>query len=229
LANSIGEKQKLKWAVIGGGNGGQSLSGHLSLMGFAVRLYDIFAETIGTIQSQGGIQLDGAVEGFGKIDLATTHMAEALDGADIVMVVAPAVAHRDIAKACAPYLTDGQLIFIHPGSTGGALEFSKVLADENCAAEITLAEANSLLYACRSSRPGQATILGIKNELMVAALPASETEGVLQKLNAAFPQMYPGKNVMETSLSNPNAMMHPGPTLLNTSLIESVGMVLPHP
>ena len=26
---------------------------------------------------------------------------------------------------------------------------------------------------------------------------------------------------METSLSNPNAMMHPGPTLLNTSLIES--------
>jgi opine dehydrogenase len=190
LANSFGEKQRLKWAVIGGGNGGQSVSGHLSLKGFTVRLYDIFAETIGTIQSQGGIQLDGAVKGFGQIDLATTDIAEALDGADIVMVVAPAVAHREIAKDCAPHLTDGQLIFIHPGATGGALEFRKVLADENCAAEITLAEANSLLYACRCSRPGQATVFGIKNELMVAALPAGETQRVLQTLNTAFPQMY---------------------------------------
>jgi len=69
LANTTSEKQSLKWAVIGGGNGGQSLSGHLSHMGFAVRLYDIFAETIATIQSQGGIQLNGAVKGFGKIDL----------------------------------------------------------------------------------------------------------------------------------------------------------------
>jgi opine dehydrogenase len=40
-------------------------------------------------------------------------------------------------------------------------------------------------------------------------------------LNTAFPQMHAGTNVMETSLSNPNAMMHPAPTLLNTSLIES--------
>ena len=221
MTNAIGEKQRLKWAVIGGGNGGQSLSGHLSVMGFAVRLYDIFAETIESIQSQGGIQLEGAVKGFGKIDVATTDIAEAIDGADIVMVVAPAVAHRKIAKDCAPYLADGQLVFIHPGATGGALEFRKVLDAENCTAEITLAEANSLLYACRCVRPGQATIFGIKNELMVAALPAGKTEGVLQTLTAAFPQMYPGKNVMETSLSNPNAMMHPGPTLLNTSLIES--------
>jgi opine dehydrogenase len=221
LTNATGEKQGLKWAVIGGGNGGQSLSGHLSVMGFAVRLYDIFAETIESIQSQGGIQLDGAVKGFGKIDVATTDIAEAIDGADIVMVVAPAVAHRKIAKDCASYLADGQLVFIHPGATGGALEFRKVLDVENCTAEITLAEANSLLYACRCVRPGQATIFGIKNELMVAALPAGKTEGVLQTLTAAFPQMVPGKNVMETSLSNPNAMMHPGPTLLNTSLIES--------
>ena len=34
--------RKLTWAVIGGGNGGQSLSGHLALMDFTVRLYDIF-------------------------------------------------------------------------------------------------------------------------------------------------------------------------------------------
>jgi len=78
-----------------------------------------------------------------------------------------------------------------------------------------------LLYACRSQKAGQATIFGIKNELMVAALPAGETARVVKLLNTAFPQMYAGSNVLETSLSNANAMMHPAPTLLNTSLIES--------
>jgi len=213
--------RKLTWAVIGGGNGGQSLSGHLALLGFAVRLYDIFPQTIAAIHSAGGIQVDGAVTGFGKIELATSDMAQAVEGADIIMIVAPAIAHRDIALNCAPYLTDGQIIFIHPGATGGAFEFNKVLRDQKCDKSITLAEAESLLYACRSSKPGHTTIFGIKNELMVAALPASETQRVVKLLNAAFPQMYAGTNVLATSLGNANAMMHPAPTLLNTSLIES--------
>lgn len=212
---------KLTWAVIGGGNGGQSLSGHLALMGISVRLFDIFPQIIDAIRSAGGIQVDGVVKGFGKIQLATTEMARAVDGADIIMIVAPAIAHRDIAVSCAPHLTNGQIIFIHPGATGGALEFNKVLLDHKCDTKITLAEAESLLYACRSQKPGQATIFGIKKELMTAALPATATQRVVRMLNTAFPQMYAGANVLATSLSNANAMMHPAPTLLNTSLIES--------
>jgi opine dehydrogenase len=211
----------LTWAVVGGGNGGQSLSGHLALMGFAVRLYDIFPETIETIRAAGGIQVDGAVTGFGKIELATTEIEPALEEADVVTIVAPAIAHRDIAAKCVPHLTDGQIIFVHPGATGGALEFKKVLEEQGCDKSITLAESESLLYACRSRKPGYATIFGIKNELMVAALPATATRDVVKKLNTAFPQMYAGSNVLETSLSNANAMMHPAPTLLNTSMIES--------
>jgi len=212
---------KLTWAVIGGGNGGQSLAGHLALMGFCVRLYDIFPQTIDAIRSAGGIQVDGAVNGFGKIELATTDIAKAVDGADIIMIVAPAIAHRDIALNCAPHLADGQIIFVHPGATGGALEFNQVLLDQGCDKLIALAEAESLLYACRSQKPGHTTIFGIKNELMVAALPASESQRVVKLLNTAFPQMYAGANVLATSLGNANAMMHPAPTLLNTSLIES--------
>lgn len=221
MSDKTTEPKRLSWAVIGGGNGGQSLAGHLSLMGFSVRLYDIIPETITAIQSQGGIHVAGAVEGFGKIDLATSNIVAAIEGADIVMIVAPAVAHRAIATDCVPHLVDGQMIFLHPGATGGALEFKNVLTAEKCDADVILAESNSLLYACRCPRPGQATIFGIKKELMVAALPAARNEDVLKILNQAFPQMYAGKNVMETSLANPNAMTHPAPTLLNTSLIES--------
>ena len=209
------------WAVIGGGNGGQSLSGYLALMGFSVRLYDIFPETVAAINAAGGIQVDGVVEGFGKLEMATTDIGRAIDGADIVMIVAPAIAHREIAEICVPHLADGQIVFIHPGATGGALEFNNVLYEKNCKISITLAEAESLLYACRSRKPGYASIFGIKNELMVAALPATENARVLEQLNTAFPQMHAGANVLETSLSNANSIMHPAPTLLNTSLIES--------
>ncbi len=221
MSDSANPHHNIKWSIIGGGNGGQSLAGHLALMGFAVRLYDIFPDTIEAIRTRGGIEVNGTVKGFGNLELATTDIVEAIDGADVVMIVAPAVAHREIAANCAPHLSDGQIIFIHPGATCGALEFRKVLTDEKCAKAVTVAESNSLVYACRSSEPGYATIFAIKKELMVAALPARETGSVLNLLNSAFPQMIAAANVMETSLSNPNAMMHPAPTLLNTSLIES--------
>ena len=221
MANSSHPRRKPTWTVIGGGNGGQALAGHLALMGFPVRLYDIVPETIDVIRGQQGIKVDGAVKGFGRIEFATTDLAEAIGAADIVMVVAPAVAHRIIAKNCVPLLENGQMVFIHPGATGGALEFKRILDEENCDKQVTVSEANSLLYACRSPQPGRVSILGIKKELMVAALPGSETSRVVSLLTTAFPQMAAGANVMETSLSNPNAMMHPGPTLLNTAMIES--------
>ncbi len=214
-------KKPLKWSIIGGGNGGQSLAGHLGLMGFPVKIYDIIPETIDAIQKQKGVHVTGVVEGFGPVELATTDIGEAIHGADLVMVVAPAVAHGDIAKQSAPWLVDGQVVFIHPGATGGALEFWNILNRQGSRREVTIAESNSLIYACRSPKPGNAAIFGIKKELMAAALPSRKTGRVVEMLNTAFPQIYAGKHVLETSLSNPNAMMHPAPTLLNTSLIES--------
>jgi opine dehydrogenase len=214
------EHKKLKWAVIGGGNGGQSSAGHLGILGFSVKLFDIIPETIRVINEQGGIFVEGAVNGFGEV-FATTDMKIAVEDADIVMVVAPALAHKVIAKALASNVNDGQIVFIHPGATLGALEFRKVFDDEGCKADVVIAESLSLLYACRASKTGTASIKGIKQNLMVAALPANRTDEVIAKLREAFPQMVPGKNVLETSLSNLNAVMHPAPTLLNTSMIES--------
>lgn len=213
--------KKTCWAVIGGGNGGQATSGHLAIMGFPVRLYDIVEETVEAINRKGGIEVDGCVEGFGKIEFATTDIDKALDGADIAMVVAPALAHRAIAKSIAKSLRDGQILFIHPGATCGALEFKQVLEEEGCEADVVISEAMSLVYAARLKEPGKVSILGIKERLMVAALPANKTDLVLEKLNEAYPMMYAGKNVLQTSLENLNSVVHPGPTLLNTSMIES--------
>lgn len=213
--------QKMKWAVIGGGNGGQSAAAHLGVMGFPVKIFDVIPETVNAINSQGGIYVEGAVNGFGKVEKATTDMAEAVADVEMIMVILPALYHRDIAKKMAPHLKDGQTVFIHPGATFGSFAFKQVLEEENCKADVVIAEAQSLLYAARLNKPGFASIKGKKKSLLVAALPATKTKEVVDKLNEAFPEMIPAKNVLETSLSNLNAIMHPGPTLLNVSMIES--------
>lgn len=212
---------KTTWAIIGGGNGGQSLAGHLSLIGFPVRLFDIFEETVEAINEQGGIHVNGVVEGFGKLEFATTDIGKAIEGATVVMVVAPAIAHKTIAKSCVPYLEDGQIVIIHPGATCGALEFKQVLNTSGCKANVVIAETNSLIYACRSPKPGYATILGIKEDLVLASIPNRENPRVLALIQEIFPQIVGGKNVLQPSLGNANAIVHPAPTLLNTSMIES--------
>lgn len=214
-------ERKTCWAVIGGGNGGHAAAGHLALMGFPVRVFDIVTETVECLNEKGGIDVRGVVEGFGKLEFATTDLEKALEGADIVMVVAPALAHKSIAESLAPRLKDGQILFIHPGSTGGALEFRRVLDRSGCRAEVTVCEAMSLIYAARLVETGTVKILGMKGELMVAALPASETERVLERINEAYPAMYAGENVLRTSLENLNTIVHPGPVLMNISMIES--------
>jgi len=209
------------WAIIGGGNGGQAVAGHLALLGFRVRLYDIFTKTIEVINKQGGIQIDGVVEGLGKLELATNNISSAISGADFIMVIAPATAHASIAKSCAPYLRNGQIVMLHPGNICGALEFKKVLDDEKCNAKITLADSHSLIYACRSIRPGQSTILQIKDRFWVGTMPTSERNKVVGILKMAYPQTIAVENILIASLENTNCIIHPPTTLFNVGLIES--------
>ncbi|GAA0737565.1 NAD/NADP octopine/nopaline dehydrogenase family protein [Clostridium oceanicum] len=214
-------KKTLNWAIIGAGNGGQSMAGQLGIMGYPVNLYDVSKETIDVINKKGGIKVDGAVEGFGKVKLASTNIEEVIDGVDMIIVVLPSIYHGSIAKACASHLKDGQTIFLHPSATFGAFEFRKVLDDEKCAADVTIAEAQTLLYACRIIEAGYAHIYGLKNSVAIAALPSSRNKMVVDELNKAFPQFEETENVFITSLENLNAMLHPAPTILNTGRIDS--------
>jgi opine dehydrogenase len=78
-----------------------------------------------------------------------------------------------------------------------------------------------LPYTCRVVEPGHVYIDGKKKELSVAALPASKTLPVLEKLGSAFPEFKPATNVLETSINNLNLMGHVPVTLLNRARVET--------
>ena len=78
---------KKTWAIIGGGNGGQSIAGHLASMGEKVRLFDVVPATVDAINAKGGIQIHHALEAFGELEFASTDMGKVMDGADVVMMI----------------------------------------------------------------------------------------------------------------------------------------------
>ena len=213
------------FCVLGAGHGGSAMAAHLSLMGFRVHLYNRSEERIAPVKAPGGIELVAGEEvnvptGHAPIPVVTTDIAEALDGADILMVVVPATGHRGIAEKCAPHLRDGQIVVLNPGRTGGALEFHHILRERDVTADVIVAEAQTFLYASRALNPGQVKIFRVKNSVPVAAIPAYRTPQVVNALRSALSQFVPGDNVMKTSLDNIGAVFHPAITVLNAARIE---------
>src|SRR3990172_11099841 len=150
-------------AVLGAGNGGLAMAGHLSLMGFEVRLFNRSEERLWGVKSTGEIDVVGEVEGHGKIDVATTSIEEAIEGAELLMVVVPATGHKWMAEHIAPFLKDGQIIVLHPGRTFGALEFRQILVSKEVTADVIIAEAQTFIYASRVVGPAHVRIFRIKN------------------------------------------------------------------
>jgi len=212
------------YTVIGAGHGGKAMTAHLALMGFPLTMYNRTPDNVAAIKARSAIQLnsyEGGPHGLAELALVTSDMAEALESAEIIMVVVPSSAHADIARTAAPHLHDGQIVVLNPGRTGGALEFAKVLSDEESAADITLAEAETFIYASRSDGPAEARIFRTKDAVPLAALPATRTKKVLDALQPAYPQFIDGESVLHTGLNNMGAVFHPALTLLNAGRIES--------
>jgi len=208
-------------AVLGTGNGGQAMAADLAARGFRVHLWNRSPSRIQPILERGGIQLKGLLNDFGRPHLVTTDLKSALRGADVIMVVITANAHRSLAENMAPHLQEGQVILLNPGRTGGALEVANVLQKKGLQKHVYIAEAQSLVYASRITEPAVVKVLGIKEFVPVAALPAADTPHVLDVVQDLYPSFKPAQHVLETSLGNIGAIFHPAVALFNASRIDN--------
>jgi len=220
------EKTRPVFAVLGAGHGGLAMAGYLALKGFEVRLYNRTPERLEPIRRRGAIELiahDGEEipRGVGSLTLATSDIKEAIDGADVIMVVVPATGHAWLAEAMAPYLMEGQIVVLNPGRTGGALEVHHIFHQKGVTADVIVAETQTFLYASRAVNPAQVQIFRVKNSVPVAAIPAYRTPEVVKALAEAFSQFIPGDNVIKTGMDNIGAVFHPAVTVLNSARIES--------
>lgn len=225
---------KVKVSVLGAGNGGLATAGVLAINGYSVVLYEIpeYEENIRTIKKHGGVTLNGKISGFGMMKGVTTDIEEAVAYADIIIIVTPAYAHRKMGKLCEPHLKNGQIVVLHPGRPGGALDFmTSVKIPEG----LIVAEMQTLIFAVRklssfmkigsidmaNAVSDQVFIFGVKKNVQIATIPSTKAREVISKLRNAFPNLIPAESVLETSLNDVGAIFHPLPSLVNLARIES--------
>ncbi len=214
---------KTKVTVLGAGHGGSAMAGHLTLLGFDVTVFSIYGRELDPIEAKGGVDMIGEeVRGQAKYARICRPIDEAVKGADLIMIAAPAIAHRVYATLLAPILQDGQVICLNPGRTGGALEFAQVLTRFACRADIVLGETQTFIYAAEQRGPGTVEILKEKFRMRASALPASANDQFINVIRGLYPQIEAGENVLETSINNIGGVVHPTAMLLNSHVVEEV-------
>ena len=207
-------------AILGAGNGGCAAAADLTLRGYDVRLYSRSEETLKPIRKKGGIELlEAGKEDFAKPRAVTSRLEEAVAGADLIVIAAPSVAHEDLVSALAPSLIDGQIIFLNPGHTGGSLHVAAVLRRLGVAAQLRICETVTLTYICRLIGPARVEIYRRTENLRFAAFPGKLTSQLLGEIREICAGVVPAENVLETGLSNINAIMHPAGMLGNAGRI----------
>ena len=211
--------------IIGAGNGGSAIAGDMTLAGHACRLFEFpeYTDNIKPIIGSGGIKVTGiARTGFARLKLATTNLAEAIAGAELIMVATQALAHERVARELAPHLADGQAVILWPGS-GGTLAVRKVWDEMGMARRVLLAEAVTFPYCCRRLEgPGTVNIHRVDGpNMLLAALPATDTPAVLRALEGTYADcVKPAVSILEPALYNVNIIVHPVGALLNMGRIE---------
>lgn len=206
----------MRIAVLGGGNGGYAAAADLSEQGHEVRLWRRDRPAFAAVLERGAISLLDE-RGTRAIPIArpTLEIGEAVRGAELIVVPAPATAQEEIARAMAPHLTDGQVVFLPPGTFG-----SYVMAEIVQGAEVTFAETGTLPYLARKRGPAEVAITIRAVRLPTGAYPAKRAAHALEVIRRAYPAVQPCEDALSAALMNAGPIIHPPLILMNAAPLE---------
>ena len=218
-------------SVIGSGNAGLTAAYHFSLHGAQVCLYGSsgFDQPLSDIEQHGGItalaefnNVALTYAGFQPITKVTRDLAETIAFSDLLILPVPSFAQEPLFIDMLPHLRDGQIIMLMPGNYG-SLVLNRIKTEQGYQdLDITFVDAISIPWATRFVGPAQLAILGMKEFLPVAALPAHKTAEAIAKLQPIMPlPLTPLANVISVGLENINFGGHPLLTTLNMGLLEN--------
>jgi opine dehydrogenase len=207
-------------AVLGGGHGSYAAAADLAEQGHEVRLWRRDAAAFAPVLRSGAIRLKD-VKGARsvRLALATTDLGAALRGAQLVLVPAPATAQADLARAMAPHLEPGQVVFCPPG-TFGSYVMARLAREAGGARDVVFAETGTLPYLARKHGPDEIAITMRAKRLPLGVFPARRTAEALAVIGAAYPAVHPIEDALSAALMNAGPIIHPPLILMNAGPLE---------
>ena len=212
----------LKIAVLGGGNGAFAAAGDMALAGHEVRFWRRDTAAIAAHQAAGSTVTvrDWNSTQTVKLALVTANIAEAVDGAELILCVTPATAQTDIALLLAPHLRDGQMVYLPPGTLGSVL-FAKAQHDAGNMAKTAFAETGTLPWLVRKKGPFEVAITLRATRLPTGVFPLSRADHALSLIGQAFPGVIePCGDALSGALMNAGGIIHPPLIMMNAGPLE---------
>ena len=234
-------------AVLGGGAVGKTCAADMKLAGKEVRLYDMmpFAEkTLANVEKT-GILLDGVQRnlycfersGRAFFDVVTSNMEDAVKGAGLIVVAAPAMAHEPFFKELVPLLEDGQVVHIFTDNYA-SLILRKLMREMGCTKKVIIGGWSSAPYGTRIESVGkfQFPHVGAKYRAITlrgASLPMSDIDDFIES-SKYLPCMdavtygdgpVAGNTVLDIGFANINPVIHVPATILGVSTMENWGLI----
>ena len=204
--------------VIGAGNQGVALAGHLAMEGLSVGLWNRTQDNIRELQQSSSILMEGRFNKQVSLSLVTADINQ-LDS-KLIYVTVPTNAHNDIARMLASKVKNDTVVVLSPGRTFGALNFQKQLNANGCKYKPFILETQTIIHTARLSSPTSVNIYALKSNVAIASL--EKKKDCLELLPECLKKYYKGvDSYICTSLGNVGMILHCVPTLLNIGCVES--------
>ena len=195
----------------------------MTLAGYRVTLWEDerFAQGIEELMKTKTITLTGASRnGEAHLYKVTTDLEDAVSDVDVIIVSMPAFAQESMALRLSKVVKAGQIVFLCPGATGGALVYGRVFHEQGVK-DVKICEVQTLPYSTRKKGPTGSHIKIVVKKLYFAAFPAKDTDACYEVIHKMYPAIYKVNNVMETALNNGNIVSHAPVMVLNAGRIAA--------
>jgi opine dehydrogenase len=216
-------------AVLGSGAGALAVAADLSTSGRDPVLADLpeFAENLKPVRDQGGVRVVAGLYGV-RVEAVSVAdgVAEAVQEAELVIVVVPCFGHEPFVQVLTSLLQDDQsLLFMGEGS-GSLVAWRGLTAAGKTG--VAVGETNTLPYLARPAGPGTVTVDRKTGGVLLSGIPSSAAKGLLDSVSDVWPYVSAAESVWETVLVNFNAIDHVATMVANAGTLEnrSGGMLL---
>lgn len=208
----------MKIAILGAGSNAYGLAAFSAEAGYQPVLWSP-SGTRGRALAEGQmLEATGAVEFEGPVGVAAS-CADAVEGADLVMIAMPVNGHRMAIDALVPALKSGTPVIISSHSSFAALYLSRALKQAGKQSMI-IAWGTTLLTA-RQKSDTTVTVNTVRQKVDMATVPyAGMDEGQALCTKLFGDRFVPRDGLLAIALSNLNPQNHLGIALLNLTRME---------
>ena len=202
-------------AVIGGGNGSYAAAADLAEQGHQVRMWRRSTKDFAALLDTRRLILKD-FQGMREVELSlvSTDLSQVVKGAELLIIPLPATAQPSVTLTLAPFLEDGQIIYLTPG-TFGSYVMAKSLKQVGCGAEIIFAESGTLPYLARKHGADTVVVSGRTTRLPTGVYPSNKSELAFSVLKRVFPAVVPLQDALDGALMNAGPIIHPPLILMN--------------